>query len=340
LRITERVATLAVVAGWCAAGPLAAQQRDLSLLYGSWASSDLTTYEARLDRPLGSVLRHGVALQALSERRGSSRSFFGIGYELETPRGGTTISVYGTASAALGLDSDTAHQALAALWTAGVGVEWRPFRVFGLAVEERYRVIDRGPHGFWRPGAPQKGFGTTLGITIGLGGALHRSSATTTAPPPVAAAPASSATTYHPRPDAVQPSLMILSGRGMDVVETALDVLGSPYQWGGTAENGFDCSGLIQYAYARHGIRLPRTSRDQALSGNVVAMVVDSLLPGDILAFSGRAGGSVTHVGLYVGEGKFIHSSSTGVKLSRLDATDPEGSYWIPRWVGARRLLQ
>ena len=55
---------------------------------------------------------------------------------------------------------------------------------------------------------------------------------------------------------------------------------------------------------------------------------------------AGRAGGSVTHVGMYVGEGKFIHSSSTGVKLSRLDANDPEGSYWIPKWVGARRLVQ
>jgi cell wall-associated NlpC family hydrolase len=332
LRITERIAALAFVAGGVAAGPLAAQQRDLGLLYGSWAGSDLTTYEARLDRPLGSMLRHGVALQALSERRGSSRSFFGIGYELETPRGGTPIAVYGMASGALGLDADTAHQALAALWTVGMGIEWRPLRIFGLGLEERYRVIDRGPHGFWRPGAPRKGFGTTLGITIGLGGSLHRSEATAAASNP--------ATTYHPRSDAVQPSLMILSGRGMDVVETALDVLGSPYQWGGTAENGFDCSGLIQYAYARHGIRLPRTSRDQALSGNAIAMVVDSLLPGDILAFAGRAGGSVTHVGMYVGEGKFIHSSSTGVKLSRLDANDPEGSYWIPKWIGARRLVQ
>jgi cell wall-associated NlpC family hydrolase len=340
LRITDRVATIALIAGCCAAGPLAAQQRDLGLLYGSWAGSDLTTYEARLDRPLGSVLRHGVALQALSERRGSSRSFFGIGYELETPRGGTPLAVYGMASSALGLDTDTAHQALAALWTVGMGLEWRPLRIFGLGLEERYRVIDRGPHGFWRPGAPRKGFGTTLGITIGLGGSVHRSDATAAASPPIPAAAATSATTYHPRSDAVQPSLMILSGRGMDVVETALDVLGSPYQWGGTAENGFDCSGLIQYAYARHGIRLPRTSRDQALAGDPVAMVVDSLLPGDILAFAGRAGGSVTHVGMYVGEGKFIHSSSTGVKLSRLDASDPEGSYWIPKWVGARRLLQ
>ena len=338
-RITDSLAGLALVAGCLAAAPLAAQQRDLSLLYGSWAGSDLTTYEARLDRPFGTVLRHGIALQAVSERRGSSRSFFGVGYELETPRGGTTIAVYGMASGALGVDADTAHQALAALWTVGMGLEWRPLRIVGLEVEERYRVIDRGPHGFWRPGTPRKGFGTTLGLTIGLGGSVHRSDATAVAPPPIPA-PATSASSYHARADSVQPPLMILSGRGMDVVETALDVLGSPYQWGGTAENGFDCSGLIQYAYARHGIRLPRTSRDQALAGSPVARVVDSLLPGDILAFAGRAGGSVTHVGLYVGEGKFIHSSSTGVKLSRLDPNDPEGSYWIPKWVGARRLLQ
>jgi hypothetical protein len=340
LRITERLVVLALVAGGAVTGPLAAQQRDLSLLYGSWAGADLATYEARLDRPLGSVLRHGVALQALSERRGSSRSFFGIGYELETPRGGTTIALYGVASAALGLDADTAHQALAALWTAGMGLEWRPLQIVGVGLEERYRVIDRGPHGFWRPGSPRKGFGTTLGLTIGLGGSLHRADATRAMPPPIPAAAATPATTYHPPADGVQPPLMILSGRGMDVVETALDVVGSPYQWGGTAENGFDCSGLIQYAYARHGIRLPRTSRDQSIAGNPVAMVVDSLLPGDILAFAGRAGGSVTHVGMYVGEGKFIHSSSTGVKLSHLDTSDPEGSYWIPRWVGARRLVQ
>ena len=339
MRIIERLVALVPVALGLAAGTLAAQQRDLSLLYGSWAGSDLTTYEARLDRPLGTVLRHGVALQALSERRGASRSFFGIGYELETPRGGSNLAVYGMASGALGMDADTAHQALAALWTVGMGVEWRPLRVVGLELEERYRVIDRGPHGFWRPGAPRKGFGTTLGLTIGLGGVVHRSDATTAARPPIPAA-AKSTYTYHPPADSVLPTLMIVSGRGMDVVETALDVLGSPYQWGGTAENGFDCSGLIQYAYARHGIRLPRTSRDQAESGTEVARVVDSLLPGDILAFAGQPGGGVTHVGLYVGEGKFIHSSSTGVRLSRLDPNDPEGSYWIPKWVGARRLLQ
>ena len=52
-----------------------------------------------------------------------------------------------------------------------------------------------------------------------------------------------------------------------------------------------------------------------------------------------RPGAGVTHVGMYVGEGKFIHSASGGVKISRLDRSDSEGAYWIPRWVGARRIL-
>jgi hypothetical protein len=333
LRITDRILVALLLAGGTSRTSLAAQQRDLSFLYGSWSAGDLIIYEARLDRPLGAVLRHGVALQVLTERSTAARGFYGLGYELESARGGTTVGLYGVASAALGMVADTGGQALAALWTAGLGAEWRPFRIFGLDLEERYRVVDRGPHGFWNPGEPRKGFGTTLGVSIGFGGVSHRSD------PPSSTMSASPAPPSRPRSDPPQPPLMLV-GRGADVVQTALDVLGSPYQWGGTADNGFDCSGLIQYAYARHGIRLPRTSRDQAVSGAAVPPMIDSLQPGDILAFVGRSGGSVTHVGLYIGEGKFIHSSSTGVKLSRLDEDDPDGAYWIPKWVGARRVLQ
>jgi cell wall-associated NlpC family hydrolase len=96
---------------------------------------------------------------------------------------------------------------------------------------------------------------------------------------------------------------------------------------------------LIQYAYGLHGIRLPRRSGDQATSGAEVAPVVDALRPGDILLFSSSPGAGVTHVGMYVGEQKFIHSATDGVKLSRLDPRDPDGAYWIARWVGARRVI-
>jgi cell wall-associated NlpC family hydrolase len=140
-----------------------------------------------------------------------------------------------------------------------------------------------------------------------------------------------------PPPPPVAPATV--PGAAGHVVETALQVLGTPYAWGGTAANGYDCSGLVQYSYAQHGVRVPRMSRDQARAGDPVPPLLEALLPGDILLFSAIPGGGVTHVGLYVGDGVFIHSGSNGVALSRLAADDPEGKYWLPRWVGARRMV-
>ena len=122
------------------------------------------------------------------------------------------------------------------------------------------------------------------------------------------------------------------------MVETAMDVMGTPYLWGGEGEGGFDCSGLIQYAYGEHGLILPRTSCDQARMGSQVDRSVGSLQPGDILGFS-DGGGGITHVGLYAGDGMFIHSSSSGVKLSNLESGEGDGRWWRQRWVLARRLI-
>jgi cell wall-associated NlpC family hydrolase len=124
------------------------------------------------------------------------------------------------------------------------------------------------------------------------------------------------------------------------IIATAADAMGRPYQFGGTGENGagFDCSGLIQYAYAKHGIRLPRRSTDQAREGTKVDRKVALLKPGDLLTFSNR-GGPVTHVGLYLGERRFIHSATRGVQVSTLSAEDPYGRWWYQRWVGARRIV-
>jgi cell wall-associated NlpC family hydrolase len=122
------------------------------------------------------------------------------------------------------------------------------------------------------------------------------------------------------------------------VVETALEAMGTPYQWGGTDANGFDCSGLIQYAYGQHGIILPRVSRDQARTGIAVKKSVEALAPGDVLTFS-VDGSGISHVALFVGDGMFIHSSSQGVRLSSLTASDGDSQWWRARWVGARRVL-
>jgi cell wall-associated NlpC family hydrolase len=118
-------------------------------------------------------------------------------------------------------------------------------------------------------------------------------------------------------------------------VETALEAIGAPYRWGGSGANGFDCSGLIQYAYGQHGIRLPRISRDQLRRGEAVGRDLEDLQPGDILGFSAVAGGEPMHVGLYVGDARFIHSSTSGVKTS--DLTE---RYWRRRFLMARRIVR
>lgn len=119
-----------------------------------------------------------------------------------------------------------------------------------------------------------------------------------------------------------------------EVVRTALEAVGTPYVWGGTGANGFDCSGLIQYAYGQHGIRLPRISTAQLREGREIEPRLSALLAGDILGFSGKAGEKSTHVGLYVGNGEFIHSSSSGVRTSNLG-----NPYWQENFVQARRVV-
>lgn len=123
------------------------------------------------------------------------------------------------------------------------------------------------------------------------------------------------------------------------IVNTAMAAMGTPYRWGGAGPEGFDCSGLIQYAYAQHGVELPRRSTDQALAGSEVGRELAQLLPGDILTFASDPGGEVAHVGLYLGDGKFIHSANGGVQVGVLSPDDPAGFWWFARWVGARRVL-
>ena len=313
---------------------LAAQGSEAEVAAGRWwlgrgagASDRATTYELRTRRPLTGPVSHGlVAAGLVNDSLGRRRAFYGLGYELQANRGWSQpgLRPYALAGVMLGLATDSSADELAAHWSFGGGIEWRLFSRVALGAEGRYRVDDRGPRGFWRLAAGErKGFSAAVGMTLRLGKA--EGARGKRAPNRGGAIP--------PEPP------HRITGSAADVVRTALDALGTPYQWGGTAENGFDCSGLIQYAYGQHGIRLPRVSREQAHLGSPVARGVGSLRPGDILVFSGRPGGAGTHVGMYVGERKFIHSSSTGVRLSFLDVEDPNGAYWMARWVGARRVV-
>lgn len=116
-----------------------------------------------------------------------------------------------------------------------------------------------------------------------------------------------------------------------ELVKTALAFEGSPYLWGGTdARTGFDCSGLTRTVYQLHGLDLPRSSAAQYEVGSAVDRA--DLRRGDLLFFDIRGGG-VSHVGLYLGDGIFIHAPSRG-KSIRQDRLDD--AYFRTRYVGAR----
>lgn len=120
------------------------------------------------------------------------------------------------------------------------------------------------------------------------------------------------------------------------VLMRAISLVGTPYRYGGnTPEGGFDCSGLVNYVFRDMlDLRLPRTSRELA-SYQGPKIEPQRLATADLVFFG--SGNQVTHVGIYVGEGRFVHAPSTGgtVRLDHLD-----GSYWRRHYSGARRVLQ
>ncbi len=105
------------------------------------------------------------------------------------------------------------------------------------------------------------------------------------------------------------PTTDVTYTKGQQVVETAKKYLGVPYVYGGTSPNGFDCSGLVQYVYRQLGVNLYRVAADQAKNGVYVAK--SDLQPGDLVFFA-KPGRAIHHVGIYVGDGKYLHAPYTG----------------------------
>lgn len=120
------------------------------------------------------------------------------------------------------------------------------------------------------------------------------------------------------------------------IVQKANNFLGIPYKWGGTsAVDGFDCSGLTMVVYKLVGLNLPRSSSAQFKTG--VPKNKDQLAPGDLVFFAAQRGGRVTHVGIYIGGGEFIHAPKQGRTIRRDSLSN---DYFKTHFAGARSYLR
>jgi len=322
LQQAVRVVCLTLLGVWGTTRVLDAQTRSLDFIYGAWYHDTVATmWSAGYVAPLLGPLSYGIALAHVDDHQSLlNRTQTGADFSVGLGRNGSgPFLAVGTG---LGIRHDDGS--LAAHWSVGAGAAARLMPFLSVGAEGRFNAED-GP-------LPGRSGWALLGRMTLLWRSAHRP--------------------RHRAPSFTPPSRdaneRAASDRGESksaselaagVVSTALDVMGTPYRWGGDDGNGYDCSGLIQYAYGQHGIILPRVSREQVLRGVAVEHQIEALAPGDILGFSVE-GDQVTHVGLYVGQGQFIHSASRGVKVSSLSAADPDSAWWRQRWVVARRILR
>jgi cell wall-associated NlpC family hydrolase len=289
-----------------------------------------TAYRVGFTRPLGGIFAvqvHGDYL----ERIGDTGGFAGIGTDLtalRTGRDGPYLVV--GLSGGMGSDNSNSFSKVWGSWSAGAGYDLFPISFMSVGVEGRWRELSLGR---------RSGFELAAGVGLHIG----RGSKPPDRRPPLTQQPGTALVTHPPAGSPLPPAVPQRAdpvSLADSIIATATDAMGRPYEYGGTGQGGegFDCSGLIQYAYGKYGIELPRRSVEQAKEGRKIDRKLKLLEPADILTFSNR-GGQVTHVGLYMGDGRFIHSATRGVQVSVLSGEDPYGRWWYRRWVGVRRIV-
>lgn len=227
-------------------------------------------------------------------------------------------------------------------WSYGGGVQLGLGRLLSVNGEIRSRHLAA-------PAAPidsdfVRGLEYRVGIGFHFGGARQRSQVYSrrtstsgsgsrrTSSPPSSPRQSPSSPVYWPV------STSSASGAARRVVPTAEQYIGVPYRYGGTSpRSGFDCSGFVQYVYGQQGVNLPRTSRQMAGVGAAVEPSTRALAVGDLMLF--QQGGRISHVAIYAGNRRFIHSSSSGhgVRYDNLDTQ--RGKWFADHMVAARRVV-
>jgi hypothetical protein len=218
-------------------------------------------------------------------------------------------------------------------WSYGGGLQLALGRLLSVNGEARSRHLAAPAY----PADSQfvRGIEYRVGIAFHFGGSRQRSSVYSkrrgSDSPPATSAPSRRGGVYWPT------STTSGSGAARRVVPAAERYIGVPYRYGGSSpESGFDCSGFVQYVYGQQGVDLPRTSRQMAGSGVAVDPSGRSLAVGDLMLFS--QGGRISHVAIYAGNGRFIHSSSSGKGVRYDDLDTPRGRWFAEHMVAARRV--
>ena len=215
-------------------------------------------------------------------------------------------------------------------WSYGGGLQLALGRMLSITGEARSRHLAA----IATPADSQfvRGIEYRVGIGLHFGGGRRSSAYSRSGGPPTAprTSRSGSRTTWPVSNTSAR-------GAARRVVPTAERYVGTPYVYGGDSpRTGFDCSGFVQYVYGLQGVNLPRTSRQMAGSGIAVDPSGRSLAVGDLLLFS--QGGRISHVAIYAGNGRFIHSSSSGNGVRYDDFDTRRGKWFADHLVAARRV--
>ena len=164
---------------------------------------------------------------------------------------------------------------------------------------------------------------TVVAFTLGIGTSLQAGATDAIAPYPIEQPARDLHQTAHPYVE-----------RAREIFFYALSLVGVHYRWGGNSpQTGFDCSGLVSHVYRQiAGLVLPRDSYAMARLGTPIAL--DELRPGDLVFFNTMRR-PFSHVGIYLGDKRFVHAPSSGKTVDVVDMTEP---YWAKRYNGARRI--